>query len=529
MAVYDVVGDVVSDAPLQNDKGKAEKIYKDEIISSFNAVITPAKYRQMRRIAHFVSGKAELFVAQAKFMEDFKDELLFKGDFTCYYPTYEDMTIQQLRGYFTWRTAVREGYMQPAPTSFIFLHIYELLNGVGVASPQDAMQKLMNIYEAYAGEQTVRKYLSQWLTDYAVYYGLEMPFKTDADENYKLLAEYKNYSSSQIFNALAENSTYNIKKSKIYAKHPEITEQAVYNVYCDMSAHYMSLGQKDLISRFFKSTEKVPYKMFAGAVYLDSGIHPDCERRVNAQLWYTCVNNRWYCKKIYSSKDGQKHMGELLRSVDNILRERLNLTPTLKNVTLGPARIKIIDNAVERAMLEHKRQKQVQAAKNITIDVSGLDIIRKNADEITKKLTVEQNEPDFDSISGKNISNDYMHTGSFDAPQQQIEAEVAEKDMRVSFAEEMEEQTLVKEEESHENRVLDQNQVLDQNEIEYLRRVINGGDHAGLAKQLKIMPQVIIESINQKLYDVFADTVLEGDSPQAVEDYLEQLKGMFNL
>ena len=36
------------------------------------------------------------------------------------------------------------------------------------------------------------------------------------------------------------------------------------------------------------------------------------------------------------------------------------------------------------------------------------------------------------------------------------------------------------------------------------------------------------DSINEKLYDAFADTVLtfDGDTPVVIEDYEEELKGM---
>jgi hypothetical protein len=36
------------------------------------------------------------------------------------------------------------------------------------------------------------------------------------------------------------------------------------------------------------------------------------------------------------------------------------------------------------------------------------------------------------------------------------------------------------------------------------------------------------DSINEKLYDIFADTVIEfdGDIPAVIEDYEEELKGM---
>jgi len=44
------------------------------------------------------------------------------------------------------------------------------------------------------------------------------------------------------------------------------------------------------------------------------------------------------------------------------------------------------------------------------------------------------------------------------------------------------------------------------------------------------MVSVIIDSINEKLFDMFLDNVLEfeGDSPAPVEDYTEDLKGLIS-
>lgn len=42
------------------------------------------------------------------------------------------------------------------------------------------------------------------------------------------------------------------------------------------------------------------------------------------------------------------------------------------------------------------------------------------------------------------------------------------------------------------------------------------------------MPSVVAEQINEKLFDQFADTVIlfDGDTPELIEDYADDLKGM---
>ncbi len=43
------------------------------------------------------------------------------------------------------------------------------------------------------------------------------------------------------------------------------------------------------------------------------------------------------------------------------------------------------------------------------------------------------------------------------------------------------------------------------------------------------MASVVAEAANERLFDVFADTVIEfdGDTPVIVSDYVDDLKGLF--
>ncbi len=45
------------------------------------------------------------------------------------------------------------------------------------------------------------------------------------------------------------------------------------------------------------------------------------------------------------------------------------------------------------------------------------------------------------------------------------------------------------------------------------------------------MTSVIADSVNEKLFDTFGDTVLlfDGDTPEIIEDYLEELKSIVNI
>lgn len=90
-------------------------VYRDEpIIQSASASLAalPEKYREMRRIgssdAVLLLNESRLFYEMGKFMEDHEDSYEYKGVFMRYFPTYRQMNDRQLRGYFSWRSAVRQ-------------------------------------------------------------------------------------------------------------------------------------------------------------------------------------------------------------------------------------------------------------------------------------------------------------------------------------------------------------------------------------------------------------------------------------
>ena len=61
----------------------------------------------------------------------------------------------------------------------------------------------------------------------------------------------------------------------------------------------------------------------------------------------------------------------------------------------------------------------------------------------------------------------------------------------------------------------------------FLRILLYGGDLQALLRERGLLLSMVADSINEKLFDRFSDTVLlfDGETPEPVEDYLEQLKG----
>ena len=109
----------------------------------------PQKIRQMRDLYEYKGNSFEEkcwnFYYQGKFMEDYEDDLPWTGTFQRYFPTYHDLSIRQLRGYFTWRTHARRGNFQPIATSMAYIYIYELLNGLALSRQKTRCKRCGNL------------------------------------------------------------------------------------------------------------------------------------------------------------------------------------------------------------------------------------------------------------------------------------------------------------------------------------------------------------------------------------------------
>ena len=136
----------------------------------------PEPIGEMLRLYEYGDGsfrqKCENFYRQGKFMEQYEDNAPWTGQYLHYFPTYHDLNLRQLRGYFTWRTHLRKGEYPSSATSFAFLYLYELLNEIGTSSPEDSLRKMRDFETGYLdsgiGDPGIRKNLHRWMLEFSV-------------------------------------------------------------------------------------------------------------------------------------------------------------------------------------------------------------------------------------------------------------------------------------------------------------------------------------------------------------------------
>lgn len=483
---------------LENPDINKMDIYRDEPILKTASQLTESicpKIKHMNEIARQYQSDAKVFYYQGKFMEDYTDDYEYDGEFKRYFPTYRTMSVQQMRGYFSWRTKIRRDEYVPAPLSFAFVYIYELLNMIGVKTAEEGYYALVSFRDKYSViDSGINTYLNTWIFDYAVYRGLDSSLLKDNPKVKLCSAAYclKNSntaSDAELFEALADVSSYNIEKSVFYKKYPEDFQTAVCRVYRSISDYYFNYRKKTFAEKLFGSIISPPYYMFPSAVFYDPYPYQNYKYEINPCLTFTCKNGYWQCmapSEIMRSKN--RELGVYMKAVDSLMRQKYGFNkqivcPLDKKIYLGMI-TKIIDD-----IFDHRNK---PAPRKIEIDVTKLAGIRLSADNIREKLIIEE-ETDIEPLPLT----------------QTVPVSQPEKDNAAP--------------ENSENST-----PLSPDEYEFMRMMLYGGDYGTFLRKKGLMLSVISDSVNEKLFDIFGDTVIEfeGETPLLIEDYTEELKGL---
>ncbi|HMM99185.1 MAG TPA: TerB N-terminal domain-containing protein [Anaerolineales bacterium] len=103
------------------------------------------------------------FVKEAQRLRSREEKTANRVAFQCYWPTYSVMSAEQQRWYFYWRTQARQGTYLPTDLSYIFVHVYEILNLVEVSNPVQAAERLRILWMHYRETYpNLDKYLADW-------------------------------------------------------------------------------------------------------------------------------------------------------------------------------------------------------------------------------------------------------------------------------------------------------------------------------------------------------------------------------
>lgn len=491
----EIIKKVMSDEKLLNSRAFTERVYRDEPIIRTAAQLKtsrfPAKINLMKAIAFsqeaYWKTSAWLFYKQGKFMEEFEDDFPMCADFVKYYPSYRDLTNEQLRSYFTWRTWIRSGVFPKAPLPFVFMYIYELINCVGNDEPLKCFEQLKSFCNRYKSiDDTFSRYTDIWLKDMVVYYGLPAECADDLgdikyDKALLKLIHWEEHSEEELFDAICELSAYQLKKSRFYAAYPDDIRTVLVRSFVSLSEFFRDKRKKSLCDKLFGNIVECSYNMFASAIFYDKEPLRNCDYTMNEIHSFVCQNGKWKCRKYYGNRNRNGKLGEFVKAVDSLMREKEDFRYKLSYTDISKTTVKIIQAEIDHLYEEKKRKE----AARIEIDLSKLSSIRAAADSTREKLIVDEDTEE------ETVQEQPKKT---EAPAANTADELP----------------------------------IDSGEICFMRALLYGGNISEAAKSCGRMVSILADSINDKLFDLFSDTVIDfsAGEPALIEDYTDELRQM---
>lgn len=433
--------------------------------------------------ARMYQNRRSLFLNQAKLLEFYKDD--YEGEYIshCYYPTYDLLSNRELRSYFAWRTKVRNGDIQPSCSCFAYLYLYELINGIGTGTPVEGLHKMDDFAAAYKEyESSLMNYYANWRKSYIIYYNLSDSFlggeeREGEEAHMAVLDSAQGQTDDAIAAAVKQLAPGWLNRSKFYKTHQTDMDRVIVQVLRRMHQHYSARSKRTFSEQLFGSRETYPVDLFCHAVFCDPLRHENSRYYITDSHYYECRNGYWTETSCFIDSHKRRKLEDLMKTIDASLRVALNDGKPIKS----PSQLKWVTKVIEEevaALLETQKQ-QEEAAKRVQIDYSALAQIRREAAITQEKLATEE-------------EMEEEAPPAVQPPPPQPEA-------------------------------LPGDCPLDKTQYRLMQNLLYGGDTSWVQREGK-MVSVLLDSINEILYDVFQDAVIEDQ--QVVEDYIDELKEM---
>ena len=530
------------DAPLFSGQTLAIKPPCDDMRGLQNAKQhVPEQIRRMKNLYQYGSGSfrqiCKNFYVQGKFMEDYEDNAPWDGVVsTCYWPTYHNLSLAQLRGYFTWRTELRKGNYRKHCETFVSMYLYELLNGIGTKSVEDSLHKMEEFEKGYidAGfsDRYLRGRLHRWMLELAVLNGLAPDIACkyadsdmlEKDAAVEILRYPEKFSAQEVFNALCVFGGKKTAESKVIQEHGTEAINFFAAVWCLASAQYRKDGEP-LFQLCFGIPSAREWRPLESTFYYDNYSNSKKRKSVTYKLnpsrTYLFKRDRWYEVAHQNYDIDRKIIVNLLQETDRRLRLYLKTGHPLKERKEAAWAVPYIE-----AVIEADRKAKLEAARpKVSIDFSGLDKIRKDALETQDNLLTEEETqctPEFNAVNKavRKSAGSKKRTKENSAARKNTAAVLSVAASPHLASEQSEAAVLA----APSNTSVP----LDGMQMQLLRMLLRGEPVQELIAAQHGMPSVIADAINEALFDLIGDTVVEcdGKTITLVEDYRDDIIGI---
>lgn len=333
--------------------------------------------------------------------------------FMSYWPTYSSMSAEQQKWYFYWRGQVRKGLYPDTDLSYIFVHVYELINNVGVLKPQDGYRQLSGLWINYRERYPkLDHYLVDWLTDYAAMFG--------CDSN--LLQIYEHLDTRNADSVYLDTILTRYNKSGIYRFPLELINRVSdYNIF--RSKFYNESGQALMAEYIPKTIEKVnEFLLQRHHLGMLDLFQPSQKDKIQREPFRSAV----HCYKTGQQitleripytrhKPLREFLTAIIKHTENKLREAKGYNGRLRGYALeSEIRIWIDDFlASEIESLEPATKPSLK----IELDSSKVDQLLKDSDKVRDMLIIAEIETQAEDKEESRPGREKTAAGGMERPQ----------------------------------------------------------------------------------------------------------------
>nr|WP_241687079.1 TerB N-terminal domain-containing protein [Deinococcus metallilatus] len=311
-----------------------------------------------------------------------------------YWVTYASLDRAQTDWYLFWRARFRAGEPLPTDLSYIFLHVYETLHGVGFNRPEAAFAHLQRLWRSYRVDHPqLDHHLVDWLADFIRYYDLDdevtrawldeawVHAHGDLAVHYWLERGGGGEVPEGVFQHLI---SYRPEQNKFYrdAEDKAALDTLLRRAVVLTDSFYRETTGESVFERLkTKATHTVERRAFSGAVFEG----PDFQ--------YTVATIRQY------RQDGRlsKLLTQAVRHAENLARKQVGFRSLLRDVKLPANLAAYLDVHLAPALATLQPPSPVQTPPaperpRVQLDLGRLATLQQESEQVRGRL-LEETEP----------------------------------------------------------------------------------------------------------------------------------------
>ncbi|WP_179218637.1 TerB N-terminal domain-containing protein [Saccharibacillus sp. O23] len=309
--------------------------------------------------------------------------------FSSYWPTYAAMKPEQERWYFYWRSRFRAGEKIETDLSYLFIYVYELINGVGWEHPGEGLAAMIAVWESYRARfRRLDGYMADWVREFAMVNALDLPDSPALEQtagqlkgellDLELARRFERQPADLTSELIARLSDYDMTTSRFYKDAGKKAMLRVLpHIVASIDEHLTRARGIRLLGLFRQADDRITERyLFRSAVY-----DPEAYGRTFLVR----------APKLGLHAPLRDFMTQLTRQTENELRARFKFGGRLRGIRLDAEIAEVIAAAVEREFVPPEQRVLPEPPKppEVKFDLEELEKLRRDSEEVMRMLTAE--------------------------------------------------------------------------------------------------------------------------------------------